>query len=109
MAWSNFFESAINFTGSYNIFINIKKRQGIKIVMEQDDLIESIENPKTDDENSQKSEDEISPIAVNPLPEDLLAKKKETSIPEIINLISYIALAFAGLFILILYIIGLLK
>jgi hypothetical protein len=90
--------------------------------MQQDDLIESLENPnnvassaqnapieQSRESNVQMPQVNSNPITPNPLPEDLIAPKKEINVMGIINMISYITLAFAGLFLLILYIIGLLK
>ncbi|MDD4352952.1 MAG: hypothetical protein PHN56_00690 [Candidatus Nanoarchaeia archaeon] len=44
-----------------------------------------------------------------PLPEDLITPKKKINLMKIANIFSYITLIFAGLFMLILYILGLLK
>lgn len=82
--------------------------------MEQDDLINSIENPSVETIKSQETNAPVTnqaPIQreVNPLPQDLNVPKKETDIFKIINLVSYVTLGLALLFLLILYIIGFLK
>jgi hypothetical protein len=78
--------------------------------MQQDDLISSIENPINNQNSAQNNISQpTQPVQINPLPEDLITPKKETNILGIINLISYITLGLAALFLLILYIIGLLK
>ncbi|MFA5333093.1 MAG: hypothetical protein WC376_01200 [Candidatus Nanoarchaeia archaeon] len=77
--------------------------------MQQDDLIDSIENPSIEPMSSQESTVNSAPKAITSLPEDLIIPKKEINVFGIINLISYITLGLAALFLLILYIIGLMK
>ncbi|MFA5303360.1 MAG: hypothetical protein WC393_02380 [Candidatus Nanoarchaeia archaeon] len=77
--------------------------------MQQDDLIDSIENPTNEPMNSQENRINSAPKEITPLPEDLIIPKKEINVFGIINLISYITLGLAALFLLILYIIGLMK
>ena len=75
--------------------------------MEQDDLISSIENP----DNSAHSVQE-SPVSqpsfqmIAPLSEDLKPYKKKRSAFEIMSLIAYVILGAAGIFILVLFILG---
>ena len=77
--------------------------------MQQDEIIENIENPQNYQDNNTQINNNDNQAQVNPLPEDLISPRKESNVFDIINLISYITLGLAGLFLLILYIIGLLK
>ena len=77
--------------------------------MEQEDLIESIENPANNQQDNNSYTAPSKQYSVNPLPEDLGVAKKKMSFFEIINLVSYATLGFAALFMLILYIIGFMK
>ena len=59
--------------------------------------------------NYSKGQDSQAPENVAPLPEDLRVEKKKRSVNEIINIISYITLGIAGLFLLILFLLGFLR
>jgi hypothetical protein len=60
-------------------------------------------------ENYSMESDSKEPENVAPLPEDLRAGKKKLDITDIINLASYTTLGIAGIFLLILFLLGFLR